>query len=77
MSSGTRLRIARALAEAEGEVCVCELDAVLDVSSSAVSHGLSTLRKAGLVTRRREGKWAFYGATELAERLLDAMGDAE
>lgn len=77
MGSDTRLRIVRALAAAEGEVCVCEVDAVLDVSSSAVSHGLATLRSAGLVTRRREGRWAFYDATERAERLLDALEGGE
>jgi len=73
LSSDTRLRIVRALVAAEGEVCVCELDAVLDVSSSAVSHGLTTLRSAGLVTRRREGKWMHYDATERAERLLEVL----
>lgn len=71
----TRHAIARLLAEANRDLCVCELSPVVDVSDSAISHALSDLRDAGLVTRRKEGHWRYYGATERAEALLDALDD--
>jgi DNA-binding transcriptional ArsR family regulator len=73
LGSETRYRIVRMLAAADGELCVCEFDPVLDVSQSAISHALSELTDAGLVTRRKEGKWRYYRATDRAERLVDAL----
>ena len=54
----TRLRILHALVQ--GELCVCDLSVVLGMSVSAVSHQLSVLRQARLLTYRREGKVVFY-----------------
>ncbi len=39
---------------------MCDLGSILGMSKSAVSHQLSTLRKANLVKFRREGKNVFY-----------------
>ncbi|ELZ25778.1 ArsR family transcriptional regulator [Halosimplex carlsbadense 2-9-1] len=75
LSDGTRHDIVRYLAAADGELCVCELSPLVDVSDSAISHALSDLRDAGLVTRRKEGTWRHYDATDRAERLLDALDD--
>ncbi|PSP99314.1 transcriptional regulator [Halobacteriales archaeon QS_4_70_19] len=68
----TRYRLARLLA-AGGERCVCELSPLVDVSGSAVSHALSTLADAGLVERRKEGRWRYYRATDRTVELLDAL----
>ncbi|QZP38608.1 ArsR/SmtB family transcription factor [Halobaculum magnesiiphilum] len=73
LGSDTRYRLARLLAAADGELCVCELEPLVEVSSSAVSHALSTLTDAGLLVRRKEGKWRYYDTTERAEALLDAL----
>ena len=54
----TRIRILNALAEKEMKVG--DISASLDMSQSAVSHQLNTLRKAKLVRQRREGKAVFY-----------------
>lgn len=54
----TRLRILFALEN--GELCVCDIGAVLGMSVSAVSHQLRILRDAHLVTVRREGRSAYY-----------------
>ncbi|MBU0927906.1 MAG: metalloregulator ArsR/SmtB family transcription factor [Spirochaetes bacterium] len=54
----SRLRILNALEAAE--LCVCDLSTALDMSQSAVSHQLATLRGARLVRARREGKAMFY-----------------
>ena len=43
-----------------GEMSVGALKAGLDVSQPAVSQHLATLREAGLVTERREGRFAYY-----------------
>ncbi|MFC6786095.1 ArsR/SmtB family transcription factor [Halobaculum halobium] len=73
LGSETRYRLARLLATAEGDLCVCELEPLLDVSASAVSHALSTLTDARLVSRRKEGKWRYYDTTDRADALLDAL----
>jgi len=43
------------------------------VSDSAISHALSQLTDAGLVTRRKEGKWRMYRATPRANAVLVAL----
>lgn len=73
LGSETRYRIVRLLVAADGTLCVCELQPLLDVSESAISHALSDLMDAGLVTKDRDGKWRYYASTERAERLLAAL----
>ena len=63
LSDATRLRVLDLLRD--GERCVCELEAALDTGQSLLSFHLKTLREAGLVTYRKEGRWAHY-------RLSDA-----
>ena len=54
----TRNRILDALSH--GELCVCDLAAVLRLSQSAVSHQLRLLRGLRLVCPRRDGRVVFY-----------------
>jgi len=54
----TRVRILDVLSH--GELCVCDLAAVLSLSQSAVSHQLRLLRGLRLVRARREGRMVFY-----------------
>jgi ArsR family transcriptional regulator, arsenate/arsenite/antimonite-responsive transcriptional repressor len=42
------------------EMCVCELAAILDLSSPRMSQHLAVLRRAKIVKERREGKWIYY-----------------
>jgi ArsR family transcriptional regulator len=42
------------------ELCVCEIEAALDLSQSKVSRHLTVLRSVDLVEDRREGLWIFY-----------------
>lgn len=67
----TRYRLARALAISGEEMCVCELEALVEVSNSAVSHALSDLVDADLLHRRKEGNWRYYHSTGLAESLFE------
>ena len=60
----TRLRVLETLIP--GERCVSDIMAVLDLGQSLVSHHLRTLRQAGLVTARREGRQVHYVISEPA-----------
>lgn len=73
LGTDTRHRIVRLLAAAEGELCVCEINPLIDVSDSAVSHALSDLADAGLVDREKRGTWRYYRSTPRAEALLEAL----
>ena len=42
------------------ELCVCDLCAALEVSQSKLSFHLKTLKEAGLVNSRQEGRWIYY-----------------
>ena len=75
-SDRTRLRILNLLAG--GELCVCDLVDVLKIPQPKASRHLAYLRKAGLVTARKQGYWSYY---ELApannsfhQKLLDCIG---
>ncbi len=58
LADETRLRILSLLSH--GEMCVSDLDAILQVGQSKVSRHLDYLRKTGLVTSRRFGTLVFY-----------------
>lgn len=73
--SDTRYEALRIIAETETGVCVCELEPALGVSQGAVSQALSRLYTAGLVRRRKEGRWRYYTATARAERLLEVLDE--
>lgn len=59
LSDPTRLRLLNLMAA--GEVCVCYFVEILDQAQPKISRHLAYLRRAGLVTARREGKWMHYG----------------
>lgn len=65
----TRLRILYALVET-GELCVCDLSAVVGVPETSVSHALRLLRMAGVVRARRDGRMAFYAIDDQHVRLV-------
>ena len=73
LGNDTRYGIVRLLTAADREMCVCEINPVVDVSDSAISHALSDLHEAGLVSRRKEGTWRYYETTDRAEAILDAL----
>src|SRR3954447_1729288 len=69
----TRLMLAAALADTD-ELCVCDLAWVSERPENLVSHHLRTLRTAGLVSSRRDGKMVLYALTDAGRALLDAIG---
>jgi ArsR family transcriptional regulator len=56
---------ARLLKMLQGRVmCVCEIQAVLGIAQPTVSKHLKILEDAGLLSRRKEGLWAYYSLTD-------------
>ena len=68
----TRLTLAAALAHAD-ELCVCDLSWISERPQNLVSHHLRTLRSAGLVQSRRQGKMVMYALTDDGRALVQAV----
>jgi ArsR family transcriptional regulator len=62
LADRTRLRLISLIGDSE--VCVCFFVAILKVSQPKISRHLAYLRRAGIVTSRREGKWMHYRLRE-------------
>jgi ArsR family transcriptional regulator len=61
LSDPVRLRMLSFVASAEsGEVCACDLVEPSGRSQPTVSHHLALLVGAGLLTREKRGRWAWY-----------------
>ncbi len=71
-----RLRLLSLIASVpEGEVCACDLNDPLERSQATVSHHLSVLVKAGLITREQRGKWAWFASADnRAEVVRSVLG---
>lgn len=67
-SDETRLRILNLLSE--GELCVCDVMRVLDEPQSKVSRHFGYLRKAGLVSGRKQGLWMYYRLSEHGNKIF-------
>ncbi len=75
LGNDTRYEALRSIAESDEEVCVCDLEPTLGVGQSAVSQALSRLYAAGLVSRRKDGRWRYYAATPRAMALLRTLDE--
>lgn len=72
MSDYNRLRILSVLAEEE--LCVCDIANLLDMTQSAVSHQLRTLKQARLVKYRKDGKVVFYSLDDAHVQQVFKVG---
>ena len=70
LSDVTRLRVLKLLEQ--GELCVCDIVAALDMVQPKVSFHLSTLKEAGFIKDRKQGKWIHYSLDDkdLFRRML-------
>lgn len=74
LADPARLRLLSMIASAD-EACACDLVEPIGKSQPTVSHHLAVLTEAGLVTREKRGKWAWYRAVpERLAVLRDALG---
>jgi ArsR family transcriptional regulator len=61
LADPVRLRLLSLIASVpEGEMCACDLTEPLGRSQATISHHLSVLVNAGLITREQRGKWAWF-----------------
>jgi ArsR family transcriptional regulator len=73
LADETRLRILEQLAD--GEQCVCDLSGALETGQSRLSFHLKTLKDAGLLRDRREGRWIYYALDpDTLGELRDLVG---
>jgi ArsR family transcriptional regulator, arsenate/arsenite/antimonite-responsive transcriptional repressor len=71
LADPTRLRLVSMVAAHEGgEACVCDLTDPLGLTQPTISHHLKVLMDAGIFTRDKRGKWAYYA---LVPSRLDAL----
>jgi len=73
LSDPTRLKILYLLEH--GDLCVCEIMAVLEIPQSTISHHLNVLKNAGFLKSQKDGVWIQYGVkyptlTEMIENKL-------
>jgi ArsR family transcriptional regulator, arsenate/arsenite/antimonite-responsive transcriptional repressor len=64
----------------ESGLCACDVESAVGLSQAAISHHMNILRRAGLVTAQKRGRWMFYRrndqALEAAARALVKQVDA-
>ncbi|MFV0295414.1 MAG: ArsR/SmtB family transcription factor [Hyphomicrobiaceae bacterium] len=65
-----------ALIAGEGELCVCELVAALDMPQPKISRHLAVMRDAGLLRDRRDAQWVLYSIEPALAPSLKAVLDA-
>ena len=75
LADPVRLRLLSLIAAApDGEACACDLVEPVSKSQPTVSHHLAVLTDAGLITREKRGKWAWYRVVpERLAVLRDAL----
>jgi len=70
-------RVRALLALRDGELCLCQLIGLLDLAPSTLSQHMQVLHAAGLVERRKEGRWQWFriagpDAPPAVRRAIDA-----
>ncbi len=58
LADENRVRMLAALCD--GELCLCQIVALMKLATSTVSKHMSILKQAGLVDGRKEGRWMYY-----------------
>lgn len=74
LADKTRLRLLNLLRD--GEVCVCFFAGTLRTNNPKISRHLSYLKRASLVSARRDGKWVHYTLTRPPDPAAAGIFDA-
>jgi ArsR family transcriptional regulator len=61
------------IASSERGLCACDIETAVGLSKAAVSHHMAALRRAGLVTQEKRGRWMFYARNEAVLAALPQM----
>ena len=72
LADPVRLRLVNLIARS-GEACACDLPEAVDRSQPTVSHHLKVLVEAGLLTREKRGKWAWFSVRVEQLEALSAV----
>lgn len=62
LSDESRVRVLLALRQ--GELCVCQITALLGLATPTVSRHMAVLHQAGLADSRKQGRWVYYRLAE-------------
>ena len=54
------------IARNEPGLCACDIEDAVKLSQAAVNHHMGILRRAGLVTAEKRGRWVYYARNEAA-----------
>ncbi len=73
LAEASRLRIVNLLLQRE--LCVCDIQRILNLTQPSASRHLSYLKHAGLVADRRDGLRVFYRLTEEEAPILQNLCD--
>lgn len=68
LTENVRIRLIRILAVNKTSMCVCELVDVLHERQYNISKHLKILEQAGLVFRKKEGRWIYYNLSNHDDR---------
>jgi len=72
LADETRLRIINLLYERE--LCVCDIEEIVDASQTKISRHLAYLKNSGLVHVRRSAQWSFYSIEKSADlKFVDEL----
>jgi len=74
LADRTRLRLLNLLRD--GEVCVCFFAGTLGTNNPKISRHLSYLKRADLVSGRRDGKWMHYSLRRPTDKRAEELFDA-
>jgi ArsR family transcriptional regulator len=62
LSDENRMRILSLLLK--NELCVCEIELILDMTQSNVSRHLGKLKEAGIISQKKDSQWIYYRISE-------------
>jgi len=71
LADETRLRVLLLLLD--GELCVCEIIAALELPQSTISRHLAYLKRTGWVRDRKQGVWMYYQLDSSDDRLRNPL----
>ena len=73
LSDPHRVKIVNLLAAASEPVCVCDINAQVELSQPTISFHLKKLAAAGLLKREQRGTWAYYSLDDTAMEKLSSV----